>query len=327
MGAIWLVNLDSGSSIKILNWIPAALQMPELGLIDHSGLDSAVYLRIYLIRLRIFIPIACLAFAVMVPVNWTNGTLKIFIPIACLAFAFMVPVSWTNSTLDCSNNLTRRNVDKLSISNIPIGSHREYKKFATMRLQFLQSERQRPDQFTVFVKNVPPDPDESTGFLGLWGNRMDAIDFYTSEIRRISEEIPMEGDKITNSPKSIMPAAFVSFKSRWVAAVCAQTRQSKNPTIWLTEWAPKPCDIYWDNLAISYASLSIRRPINAAAFFFRTFFFTIPIASLQSLASSSIKILNWIPAALQMPELGLIDHSGLNSAVYLRIYLIRLHAP
>lgn len=82
-----------------------------------------------------------------------------------------------------------------------------------------------------------------------------------------------------------MPAAFVSFKSRWSAAVCAQTQQSRNPTLWLTEWAPEPRDVYWDNLAIPYVSLTIRRLIVAVAFFFLTFFFMIPVAFVQSLAN------------------------------------------
>lgn len=82
-----------------------------------------------------------------------------------------------------------------------------------------------------------------------------------------------------------MPAAFVSFKSRWGAAVCAQTQQTSNPTIWLTEWAPEPRDVYWPNLAIPFVKLSIRRLIMAVALFFLIFFFIIPIAIVQSFAS------------------------------------------
>lgn len=82
-----------------------------------------------------------------------------------------------------------------------------------------------------------------------------------------------------------MPASFVSFKTRWGAAVCAQTQQTTNPTLWLTEWAPEPRDVYWPNLAIPYVSLTVRRLIIAVAFFFLTFFFMIPIAIVQSIAS------------------------------------------
>ncbi|KDO54265.1 hypothetical protein CISIN_1g018945mg [Citrus sinensis] len=240
------VNLDFRSYLRFLSWMPAALQMPEPELIDHAGLDSAVYLRIYLIGLKIFIPIACLGFAVMVPVNWTNKTLE-------------------------HSKLKYSNIDLLSISNVPLGSNRfwthlvmayvftfwtcyvlkrEYEIVAAMRLHFLASEHRRPDQFTVLVRNVPPDPDESvtqlvehfflvnhpdhylthqvvnnanklselvnkkkkmqnwldfyqlkysrnparkpstkTGFLGLWGKTVDAIDFYTSKIETLKKEV------------------------------------------------------------------------------------------------------------------------------------------
>ncbi|KAG7983390.1 hypothetical protein I3843_04G104100 [Carya illinoinensis] len=286
------VNLDFRSYVRFLNWMPAALKMPEPELIDHAGLDSAVYLRIYLVGF------------------WTHLVMA-------SAFSF-----WACYVLK-----------------------KEYAIVALMRLHFLASEQRRPDQFTVLVRNVPPDPDESvdelvehfflvnhehylthqvvynanrlsnlveekkrlqnwldyyqlkysrnqskrpssrTGFLGLCGDRVDSIDFYTSKIENFSEEIATERDKIINNPKSIMPAAFVSFKTRWAAAVCAQTQQSRNPTTWLTEWAPEPRDVYWANLAIPYVSLSIRRLIVAVAFFFLTFFFMIPIAFVQSLAN------------------------------------------
>ncbi|CAN1843537.1 CSC1-like protein At3g21620 [Linum perenne] len=336
------VNLDFRSYVRFLNWMPAALRMPEPELIDHAGLDSAVYLRIYLLGLKIFAPIAGLAFAVLIPLNWTNNTLE-------------------------KSNLEYSDLDKLSISNIPLGSprfwahlsvayaltfwtcyvlKREYATVASMRLHFLASEQRRPDQFTVLVKNVPPDPDESvgelvehfflvnhpdhylthqvvynankfsslvakkktlqnwldyyqikhsrnpikkpttkTGFLGICGARVDAIDHYTSEIEKLSAEMSAEREKLVSNQDAIMPAAFVSFKTRWAAATCAQTQQSRDPTQWLTEWAPEPRDVYWDNLAIPYVSLAIRRLVIGVVFFLLTFFFMIPIVFVQSLAN------------------------------------------
>ncbi|KAL0363178.1 UNVERIFIED_CONTAM: CSC1-like protein [Sesamum calycinum] len=51
------VNLDWRAYIRFLNWVPDALKMPEPELIDHAGLDSAVYLRIYLLG-----DIACMGY-------------------------------------------------------------------------------------------------------------------------------------------------------------------------------------------------------------------------------------------------------------------------
>ncbi|KAI6701817.1 hypothetical protein NL676_010953 [Syzygium grande] len=95
----------------------------------------------------------------------------------------------------------------------------------------------------------------------------------------------MERQKVVKDPKSILPVAFVSFNSRWGAAVCAQTQQSKNPTHWLVNWAPEPRDGYWKNLAIPFFSLSIRRLVISLAVFALVFFYMIPIASVQSLAN------------------------------------------
>ncbi|VAH12552.1 unnamed protein product [Triticum turgidum subsp. durum] len=335
------VNLDVRSYLKFLSWMPAALKMPEEELIEHAGLDSVVYLRIYLTGLKIFVPITILAFGVLVPVNWTNDALD-------------------------DLKVVHSDIDNLSISNIPYGSKRfiahlvmayvfmfwtcyvlknEYERVATMRLRFLASEKRRPDQFTVLVRNIPPDPDESvselvehfflvnhpdhylkhqtvynankladlvekkkkmrnwldyyqnkferkskrpttkTGFLGCFGSEVDAIDHCKSEIEKIGKEEAEERIKVMKDPKSIMPAAFVSFRSRWGAAVCAQTQQTSNPTLWLTEWAPEPRDVYWSNLSIPFVSLTVRRLIIGVAFFFLNFFYVIPIAFVQTLAN------------------------------------------
>ncbi|KAL6502847.1 hypothetical protein OROHE_024015 [Orobanche hederae] len=337
------VNLDFSTYLMFWTWMPEALRMPENELIDYAGLDSVAYIRIYLLGLKIFAPIAVLAFAVLVPVNLTG------------------------ETLDSIADLTYSDIDKLSISNVPSGSlrllahiimayvvtfwtcyvlYREYQLIANKRLQFIASEKRRPDQFTVLVRNIPPDNDESvsehvehffcvnhpdhylthqvvynanklarvvakkkrltswltyyetlfkrnptkrprtkTGFWGLFGKRVDALDYYKVQIEKIIQEEDAEREKVMKDPNAIVPAAFVSFKSRWGAAVCAQTQQSHDPTLWLTEWAPEPRDVYWDNLSIPYVQLSVKRLIIAVSMFFLTFFFMIPIAFVQSLAS------------------------------------------
>ncbi|XP_059302694.1 CSC1-like protein At4g02900 [Lycium ferocissimum] len=379
------VNLDFRTYIRFLNWMPAALKMPEQELIRHAGLDSAVYIRIYLLGLKIFVPITVLSFAVLVPVNWTSG-----------------------ETLDHIEDLMFSNIDKLSISNIPSGSQRfwahvvmayvctfwtfyilykEYKTISTMRLHFLASEERRPDQFTVLVRNVPPDPDKSvneqvehffrvnhpdhylthqvvynankvaelvekkksfhncltyyqtkyernpekkpkikTGFWGLWGKSVDAIDYYMTEIEKLTKEEAEEREKVRSDPDALVPAAFVSFKSRWGAAVCAQTQQSRNSTIWLTDWAPEPRDVYWDNLSIPYVQLSVRRLLMAVALFFLTFFFMIPIGFVQAFASID-GIEKALPFLKPLIDMDVVKSfvQGFLPGIVLMMFLILLH--
>ncbi|CAL4895241.1 unnamed protein product [Urochloa decumbens] len=376
------VNLDARSYLKFLNWMPAALKMPQDELINHAGLDSVVYLRIYLTGLKIFVPITILAFLVLVPVNWTNDALE-------------------------GMTVVHSDIDKLSISNIPYGSKRfiahvavayaitfwtcyvllrEYQIIAKLRLRFLASEKRRPDQFTVLVRNIPQDPDESiselvehfflvnhpdhylrhqvvynankladlvekkkkmqnwldyyrlkyernpserpttkTGFLGCFGSKVDAIDHYKSEIEKIGKEEAEERKKVMKDPKSVVPAAFVSFRSRWGAAVCAQTQQTSNPTVWLTEWAPEPRDVYWNNLSIPFVSLTVRRLIIAVAFFFLNFFYVFPIAFVQSLANLE-GIEKALPFLKPLVELPMIKSfiQGILPGLALKIFLIVL---
>ncbi|GJM88485.1 hypothetical protein PR202_ga04556 [Eleusine coracana subsp. coracana] len=213
------VNADLSTYLRFLNWMPAALKMPEPELIEHAGLDSAVYVRIYLLGLKIFVPIAVLAFAVLVPVNWTSGT------------------------LENEKSLSYDEIDKLSISNLGKGSKRfwahivmayvftfwtfyvlyhEYKVVTTMRLRFVANQNRRPDQYTVLVQNVPPDEDESVSEHVEHFFAVNHRDHY------LTHQEDEERQKVITDPNSIMPAAFVSFKTRWGAAVCAQTQQTND---------------------------------------------------------------------------------------------------
>ncbi|KAL3645767.1 hypothetical protein CASFOL_010947 [Castilleja foliolosa] len=338
------VNLNINTYLTFLNWMPQALKMSETEIISHAGLDSAVFLRIYILGVKMFLPIVIAAFVVLIPVNFSGGTLFFL-----------------------RRDLVVSNIDKLSISNVSPRSnkffvhismeylftfwacymlYKEYERVASMRLNFLASQGRRPEQFTVLVRNVPhisgqsvsdsvesyfqknhPEhylchqavykakkytklvkkrvklqnwldynqlkfernpgkkPTRKEGFLGLWGERVDSIDFYKEQIKDLDKKLTMERQKVMKDAKSVMHAAFVSFNSRWGAAVCAQTTQSKNPTLWLTEWAPEPRDVYWKNLAIPFFSLTIRKLVISVLVFLLIFFYMIPIAFVQSLAN------------------------------------------
>ncbi|XP_038893055.1 CSC1-like protein At1g32090 [Benincasa hispida] len=338
------VNLNICTYLTFLNWMPAALKMSETEIITHAGFDSAVFLRIYTLGLKIFFPITIVALLVLIPVNVSSGTLFFL-----------------------RKELVVSDIDKLSISNVRPQSirffahigleylftlwicymlYKEYDNVAQMRLNFLASQRRRAEQFTVLVRNVPhssgrstsdvvdqffhknhpehylshqavynankfaklakkrarlqnwldyyllkferhPDkrPTTKTGWFGICGRRVDAIEYYKKQMKDLDAKMALERQKIIKDPKAILPVAFVSFDSRWGAAVCAQTQQSKNPTLWLTNWAPEPYDVYWQNLAIPFVSLSIRKLVISLLVFALVFFYMIPIAFVQSLAN------------------------------------------
>ncbi|BAT99698.1 hypothetical protein VIGAN_10120500 [Vigna angularis var. angularis] len=338
------VNLNFKTYLTFLNWMPQALRMSESEIISHAGLDSAAFLRIYTLGLKIFVPITIVALLILIPVNVSSGTLFFL-----------------------KKELVVSDIDKLSISNVPTESirffvhialeylftlwicfllYKEYDYVATMRLHFMASQRRRVEQFTVVVRNIPHMPGHAvsdsvegffktnhpdhyighqavynankfaklakrrerlqnwldyyqlkserhpgkrstvkTGLFGLWGGKVDAVEYYKHAIKELDNVMTLERQKIIKDPKAILPVAFLSFNSRWGASVCAQTQQSKNPTLWLTDWAPEPRDVYWRNLAIPFVSLSIRRLVISLSVFALVFFYMIPIAFVQSLAN------------------------------------------
>lgn len=94
-----------------------------------------------------------------------------------------------------------------------------------------------------------------------------------------------------------MPIAFVTFKSRWGAALAAQSQQHSNPVQWITERVPEPRDIYWRNLAISFKFLPIYKIGVILAASLLTIFFTIPVTAVQGIAKFE-KLKKWFPPAM-----------------------------
>ncbi|XP_045824827.1 CSC1-like protein RXW8 isoform X1 [Trifolium pratense] len=83
--------------------------------------------------------------------------------------------------------------------------------------------------------------------------------------------------------KHEFPAAFVFFKSRYGAHMAAQTIQTSNPMVWVTEAAPEPHDVHWSHIRVPYRQIWIRKMATFAASVAFMLVFLIPVTFVQGL--------------------------------------------
>ncbi|KAL8160825.1 hypothetical protein V2J09_012314 [Rumex salicifolius] len=89
----------------------------------------------------------------------------------------------------------------------------------------------------------------------------------------------------TPSRRKETGAAFVFFRTRYDASIVAQTRQSTNPMLWVTDVAPEPSDVYWSNLCVPYKLFWMRRVGTLMATTAFMIFFLAPVTLVQGLAN------------------------------------------
>ncbi|CAI7795656.1 unnamed protein product [Closterium sp. NIES-53] len=180
-------------------------------------------------------------------------------------------------------------------------------------------------------------PVHKDGFLGMMGTKVDSIEFYTQKIDEIKKEvcgrivgeirgcvrlILQEREKVVNDSSSVMPAAFVSFRTRWGAAVAAQTLQSKDSSQWITVWAPEQRDVKWENLPVPYVSLMLRRIVVGGIVIAIILGYTFPVSFVQSLANIDqlAKVAPFLEPILNVPFVNAFVKSVL-SGIALKIFL------
>ncbi|KAK6228694.1 hypothetical protein SCA6_001034 [Theobroma cacao] len=114
-----------------------------------------------------------------------------------------------------------------------------------------------------------------------------------------------------------LPVAFVTFKSRWGAALAAQTQQHTNPLLWITGTAPEPSDVSWRNLATQYKFLPLHKIGVILAASLLTVFFAVPVTAVQGIAKFE-KLKKWFPPAMAIqliPGLSSVVTGYLPSAI------------
>lgn len=89
-------------------------------------------------------------------------------------------------------------------------------------------------------------PLERLGWLGLYGKKVDAIDYYTKQLKIIDEEILIARDR--HYPAT--PTAFVTMDSVATAQMVAQAVLDPRVHFLITRLAPSPKDIIWENVTL-----------------------------------------------------------------------------
>ncbi|KAJ3051929.1 hypothetical protein HDU99_008286, partial [Rhizoclosmatium hyalinum] len=99
-------------------------------------------------------------------------------------------------------------------------------------------------------------PHHHIGFLGIFGERVDSIDYYAEkylewdtavrELRAVPEDSPCTA------------VAFVTFESPQSAILASQIMIQKRPFACIAKMAPEPRDIYWPNVSSRTASSTIK---------------------------------------------------------------------
>ncbi|KAM4101280.1 hypothetical protein ACJW30_05G131700 [Castanea mollissima] len=126
-------------------------------------------------------------------------------------------------------------------------------------------------------------PTNRIGFLGLIGNKVDSIEFYTEKIKEVTPKLESER-KVTLREKQ-QNAALVFFKSRVIAASAAQSLHSQMVDKWTVTNAPEPRQVIWTNLKIKFYQRQVRQYVVYVIVALTIVFFMIPIGFISALTT------------------------------------------
>ncbi|XP_057447655.1 CSC1-like protein HYP1 [Lotus japonicus] len=168
-------------------------------------------------------------------------------------------------------------------------------------------------------KSDPPKRQRREGCLGLYGRKVDILDHYERRLGDIEDNVRMEQ---SSAAAKEVPAAFVSFKTRFGAATALNIQESVNPTEWITEQAPEPQDVYWPFFSVSFIKRWISKLVVFVACTSLTVLFLIPVAIVQGLTHLD-QLETWFPFLKGILRLSVVSQviTGYLPSLILQLFL------
>lgn len=126
-------------------------------------------------------------------------------------------------------------------------------------------------------------PTNKTGLLGLVGERVDSIDYYT---KLINESVAkLEAEQRTVLAERQQTAAVVFFTDRVTAALAAQSLHCQMVDKWTVTEAPEPRQLIWENLKIKFFSRIVRQYVIYFLVAITILFYMVPIAFVSAITT------------------------------------------
>jgi hypothetical protein len=159
-------------------------------------------------------------------------------------------------------------------------------------------------------------PSHRLGFLGLFGTKVDTIEWSRSELERLIPEAERAQNVWKSGGYEKAPAIFVEFQSQ-CDAHAAYRAVTHHQALSLTpnSIGIRPDEVIWSNLAIPWWQLFIRQYAIFAFIGFLTIFWAIPVAAVGFVSQisliQSLPGLTWIASIPSVSD----DHLRPNSLV------------
>lgn len=153
-------------------------------------------------------------------------------------------------------------------------------------------------------------PKHKTGFLGLFGRRVDAIDYFKAEISRLNKEIKDNREHLSKG--KFLGSVFMRCNLQLGAHVLAQCLSYHEPLKMYNKWMEAhPKDIVWRNLDDGALEMKSRYLISWLATAGLTFVWAFPVGFIGTLSNLSdlcdkVHWLGWICEASSFTR-GLIE--------------------
>ncbi|KAF2313588.1 hypothetical protein GH714_012292 [Hevea brasiliensis] len=213
-----------------------------------------------------------------------------------------IPVNYLGNQLSIDDfyDLPNKTLDSFSISNVNDGSNWLWIHFSAAYiftgvvcylLYCNDADKLYRKLARIKSENHSKQKFKRDGFLGLFGPKVNILDHYEKKLEDLEENVRMEQYSLASQE---VPAAFVSFKSRFGTAVVLHIQQGVNPTEWVTEQAPETQDVHWPFFSASFIRRWIYKLVAVVAVIALTIMFLIPVVIVQGLANlNQLEI--WFP--------------------------------